>query len=519
MKTAIIDLKERFIPPELLSVFDAAFAAEKQILPLEKENTASGSRLVVAFSSAALLRQIPLLQETAQAPIRLVHVEAPVLLEAIERHYGLVGQAVAEVKQVEIIGRDSDEEDIAASLDVSESSAILELANTILLEALSAHASDIHVKPTEGKTVVLFREDGELYDYSNRFNISRKEHPFLIRRVKMMCKPQMDIGKGRIPQDGAFRFAAADRRIDCRVATLPTVNGEKLNIRLFDLNEELRNLEDLGYPETDVALLKKILHRPSGMMLVSAPTGQGKSTTIHAAMRLFDPRKYVQILIEDPVEERLPDVDQIQVHEVEEEALSLTPEKALRACMRQDPDILGIGEIRDPNTAKTAVMMSQTGHLMFSTVHARDSISALARVFELGVPRGDFLREMVCLVSQRLVRINCPDCSAPAEISPELMEYLTPLEISMLESGNLRKGKGCRACNTRGYRGRVAVPEYVVFDNEVRDYLAQNRGIQETIAFLREKKGYVPMWEKGLALAAAGRTSIEEVVARIAPDR
>ena len=518
MDLAIYDIKEMFIPPEVLCRIDAEFASKYQVLPLAVESAASGPRLVVGFSNADLLRQIPLLQETVKGSVRLVNYDATMLSEAIERHYGSMGQSAPIIKQIEIVGRDMDA-DAATPISEAESSVVSELVNAILMTALEARASDIHIKPTKQTTVVLFREDGEIYDYTSKFNISRNEHANVIRRVQMICRPQMDIGKSQVPLDGSFQFVAGDRSIDCRVATLPTVNGLKLNIRLFDLNEKLRDLGDLGYPAADVARLKKLLHRPSGMMLVSAPTGQGKSTTIHAAMGLFNPLKSIQILIEDPVEERLPNVDQVQIREVREEELSLTPEKALRACMRQDPDILGVGEIRDPQTAKTAVMMSQTGHLMFSTVHARDSISALARVFELGVPRGDFLREMVCLISQRLVRTICPDCAEKAEVPAELLEYLTPDEVKLMSEGTLKKGKGCRCCNHRGYRGRIAVPEYIVFDNEVRDYLAESRGIQETIAFLREKKGYVPMWEKGLALVAEGRTTIEEVIARIAPDR
>ena len=503
------------ISKDVLSVIPASLAADLGVIPIAylpgPEKT-----LVVGFSSLDILKStdtLEKLEEIAGCRVKLHPVEEKTLIFELSRHYGILSLN-GQVDDDETASTDED----APEADANEST-ITELVNSVIKKAVEARASDIHLLPMGTRTEVLFREDGKPFDYSSQFNIDAREYRRFVNKIKTKCDPHLDISQQKVPQDGAFRFVIDKKKIDCRVNTMPSYYGEKINIRLFDVAGELLSIEALGFSPEDVAMLKKILTRPSGMILVSAPTGHGKSTTIHSMIRTFDPTKQIIIAIEDPVEELLPGVAQVQVQNVADEKLSLTFAKALRACLRQDPNILAVGEIRDPETAQIAIAASQTGHMFFSTVHARDSISSLARVLEMGVPRGDFLREMVCIISQRLVSLNCPECSVPEAPPPESLAFLTEEERALVLGGTPKKGAGCTRCKGRGYYGRMAVPEYIVFNNEVRDFLALDHGIEETITFLREKHGYIPMWDNGLKLVSQGIVSLEEVISIIAPDR
>lgn len=516
MISTIEDLTSFEIDPKLLELVSSEMASTQQILPIKMEKDNNGPVLVLGFSGIDVMKSVERLSAQFKVRIHMVPFPADILSAAIAHHYGVMA---AQKVNVEIAGREI-EADAEENIDEeSGGSVITDLVNLILRTAVEDHASDIHLLPSAQKTSALLREDGELFTYTDKFNIGKREHRRIINKIKTMCKPAMDIAQRNIPQDGAFSARVGNQKIDCRVNTMPTVHGEKLNIRLFDVDEKLLTIDDLGLPESDVAIFKKTLIRPSGMILVAAPTGEGKSTTIHAMLRTFDPEKNIIIAIEDPVEERIGGVAQVQVKVVAEERMSLSFAKALRACMRQDPNILEVGEIRDTETAQIAISASQTGHVLLSTVHARDSISAMARVFEMGIPRGDFLREMICTISQRLVGVNCPHCSEVQPPEEKLLELLLPDEKEFVLSGTHKIGKGCPKCLNRGFWGRIAVAEHILFDNEVRDYLAKDRGIGEIIAFLREKKGYVPMWEKGLQLVHEGKISLNMLIRRVAPDR
>lgn len=507
------DLTKIQIASEVLEMVSPAAAAAYQFLPLALEADGDSQVLVVGFSGLAVLKNLKKIEEMVELRIRPIPYPEEIIKEAIEYHFGVQATPDSNAK--------TEKKPVTASDEYSES-VITSLVNKVIRTAIDAKASDIHLLPSDldEKTIALFREDGKIFEYTDRFNISSSEYKKFCNKIKTMCDPQLDISMSRVPQDGSFRFVLDEiQEIDCRVNTIPTIDGEKLNIRLFDINEKLRSIEDLGFTEADVGMLRRLLSRPSGMILVSAPTGHGKSTTIHAMMREFNPRKTIAIAIEDPVEERLKGIAQVQVHNVEEEKISLTFAKALRACMRQDPNVLAVGEIRDAETAKVAIAASQTGHMFFSTVHARDSISSLARVLEMGVPRGDFLREMVCIISQRLVSPNCPHCSQPYVPPKELLAYLTAEEQNIVLGGSPQKGVGCPECRDRGFVGRIAVPEYIVFDNEVRDFMALDHGIEETIGYLKSHKGYVSMWDRGLDMVRSGRVSLEEMASIIAPDR
>lgn len=505
------------VDPKVLALIDAEFVAEYQVVPTEIEIVSGQERVVLGFSNPAILRKTDELVEKIGKNIRFVSYPAFLIDDAIEKYYGL--SVSKETAAIQIVGREEDAAE-ATEQDEQTTSAINQLVSAILVTAINERATDIHIKPTDSKSTVLFRIDGEIKDFTEQCNISRREHAYVMRRIQSMCSSYIDITNTRIPKDGSFQFQMKESGdyIDCRISTIPVVYGEKMAIRILAQNKKLRNIEDLGLPEKDTALLKKLLLRPSGLVVVSAPTNQGKSTSVHAFIRLFSPRAVEIISLEDPVEERLKDVDQVSICRVADEKVSLTAEKILPALMRQDPDILGVGEIRDIVTAKAAIEMSQTGHLTLTTLHARNCVSSLARIFGLGIEKQDFLQEMVCLISQRLVRRTCPDCAAPAEIPAHLKVLLTQTETEMLERGSLMRGKGCKSCND-GYKGLIAVAEYIVFDNEIRDFLSKSHGIQETLHFLMDQKGYVPLWDKALALVATGQTSIEEVIKKVGPDR
>lgn len=388
---------------------------------------------------------------------------------------------------------------------------VTKLVDTMIAKARSLNASDIHITPLSSGSLVQFRINGRLI--TQDFSISDADKKIVVNRIKGIA--DINQAQSHVADDGNFSL----NDIDFRVNTYPCGDyGEKVNIRLLDSNSNLKSLDDIGFPKDDLELMKDIVMLPYGIVLMTGPTGQGKSTTLYACLRARGAEDNVIVSAEDPVEQRIEGATQSPIKvNLENEKLSWTFEKAIRAMMRQDPDIILIGEIRDKATAVTAIQASQTGHLVFATLHTRSAIGSVQRMIDIGVDRNSFLAEMDAIISQRLVAINCPHCLQRVE--SKYNRLLRAKDLARLEGGIYSyKSIGCEKCSGTGIISkRLPIVEIIKFSNELRDFFSARRGLNETESFLRAR-GYRSLWDKGMDLVIDKKLSLEELCSVLAPD-
>mgnify|MGYP000273900557 FL=1 len=379
---------------------------------------------------------------------------------------------------------------------------IIQAVNGIIEQAVVRGASDIHIEPHEEGIKVRFRIDGLLQEI---FTLPCKVHPPLASRLKLMAK--MDIAERRKPQDGRIQIKIGGRKVDLRVSSLPTIFGEKLVIRILDQEQKLRQISQLGFSEKQLKIFSKLLSFPYGMILVTGPTGSGKTTTLYAALNELHTVEKNIITIEDPVEYVFDQINQVQVNP----KAGVDFAKGLRSILRQDPDIIMVGEIRDRETAQIAVRAATTGHLVLSTLHTNNAAGALTRLVDMGVESFLVASSVVGIVAQRLVRKVCPHCREeyePDKNSPERL-FLGP-EYYRLPF-TLIRGAGCVNCNFTGYKGRTAIQEVLIVESEERDFLLE-KADAETIQEAAVKKGMITMRADGLEKALKGITTVQEVM-------
>jgi type IV pilus assembly protein PilB len=382
---------------------------------------------------------------------------------------------------------------------LAEGSPIINLVNYMIYCAVRQKASDIHVEPGHHCTTVRFRVDGMLRE---ALRPRREFHPAIVSRLKVMAK--LDIAEHRIPQDGRIHVRVDGREIDLRISTLPTILGQKIVMRVLDRKNVTFNLDQLGVPESLLSKMKGMLARPHGLLLVTGPTGSGKTTTLYSALELIKSVHHNIVTVEDPVEYQLEQINQVPVGANKSMAFA----GALRAILRQDPDIIMVGEIRDAETAAVAIQAALTGHLVLSTLHTNDSFSAVTRLHDMGVEPFKVAASLIGVVAQRLVRTICPACKSAYFPSDDLFDILK-------YKGDRRRqflhGKGCRECYDTGLRGRVGIYEVLSVDREMRSVIA-NGGDLEAIRSLHLSQGGSLLVDEGLRLAEAGRTSLDEVL-------
>jgi general secretion pathway protein E len=382
-------------------------------------------------------------------------------------------------------------------LDTSDDSPVIRLINALLLEAVKAHASDIHIETQERRLIVRFRIDGVLRDV---IEPNRSLAPLLVSRIKVMAR--LDIAEKRVPHDGRVTVRVGGHEIDVRVSTIPTQHGERVVMRLLDRGQVQLDLATLGMNAGDLALFERLLERPHGMLLVTGPTGSGKTTSLYAALRQLNDRKRNIMTIEDPIEYELPGIGQTQVNA----RTDLSFARGLRAILRQDPDVIMVGEIRDQETAEVAVRSAMTGHFMLSTLHTNSAVGSVTRLVDMGVERYLLAPMLVGLVAQRLVRRLCPDCRVPAEADPR---------DSLLLDGAIVVGEaifrpvGCEACHGEGYRGRMGLYEIVAVDAAMAQLI--HDGAPEAALVEHARRNGPSLLEDGVAKIRAGETSIDEV--------
>lgn len=421
------------------------------------------------------------------------------LQSAIRYYYAEVGaQQAAQTANEGFAGSDAELVSIEESESGDPEAPIVKLLSSLLDRAVSTGASDIHIEPFEGKTRVRMRIDGTIVDY---VTLERSVHQPLIARIKIMAN--LDIAERRLPQDGHFRIRAGQEgHVNIRVSLLPTVFGEKAVLRILAAAGHVDHAEHFGMDDDSYARFLPMLNSPNGIIYLTGPIGSGKSTTLYMVLEYLSRRQVNISTVEDPVEQNVPGINQTQVNPV----AGLTFESGLRALLRQDPDIIMVGETRDGETAGISVRAAITGHLVLSTLHTNDAVSSVVRLADMGVDRYLIANSLVGLVAQRLMRKVCPHCAREAAVTPQEQALLGR------DIRTVRRGAGCMHCNGTGYRGRVAVHEIVAVDRSIRRMISRGAEAEEIEAYAREHQGMKSLREKGLELVREGVTTPEELL-------
>ncbi len=424
--------------------------------------------------------------------------------EAIEKMYGESGSSMERL--VEQVGEES--EDIAAEGDtverligVASEAPIIRVVNFIIARAIERGASDIHLEPYEKVLRVRYRIDGILRDVDSP---PKRLQTAIISRVKIMSR--LNIAENRLPQDGRIKLRISGKEIDFRVSTIPTLFGESVVIRILDQESVPLNLGSLGFSPEALPAFREMVTAPHGMVLVTGPTGSGKTTTLYGALQEIRTAERKVITIEDPVEYQIPGVNQIQV----KPQIGLTFASGLRSIVRQDPDVILVGEIRDRETAEIAIHSALTGHMVLSTLHTNDAAGAIARLLEMGVEEYLLPSSLTGVLAQRLVRTICKACSVPREISPAFREEILR-DAGFVAEGDIRVGRGCEACGGTGFHGRMGIFEILPVRDRIRELILA-RADAGAIRASALADGMVLLREDGFAKVRRGVTTIEEVV-------
>lgn len=499
------DLKEFRIPTALMESIPVELMHRYEFVPMEQEDQV----LTIAIAKPQDLRMIDELEHQLGFELRLVVTSQTAILEALSNSEGnsqVLTRIKAELDPVLIKEDEKGEEVLSVERITQDLSPVVKLVNTIILTALQKHASDIHIEPTDRTVEVKFRIDGVLYLAMEPFDTGI--HPSLISRLKIMS--ELDIAERRTPQDGRFKLLLNQRTIDFRVSILPSVYGESVVIRILDKQhvsagvQGLR-LEALGYTGEDLRRFRRAITRPYGMVLVTGPTGSGKTTTLYAAINEVHSDEDKIITIEDPVEYQLKGIVQIPVNEKK----GLTFARGLRSILRHDPDKIMVGEIRDLETAQIAIQSALTGHLVFTTVHANNAFDVISRFVNMGIESYNFVASLSCILAQRLVRSICPTCRVPVQIHPDQcqesgIDYETVKHLTFFE------GKGCNECHGLGFRGRKAITEFLDMTDSIKEMILNEKSISE-MRTAAMAQGMTTLRQAALEKVFRGETTLKEI--------
>src|SRR5713101_3294097 len=501
-----IDLADFPINHDLFRAIPVDLMFRYNFIPWKEEN----GRLVVVISDPSDVLMVDELEILLGRPLSVCVGSKSAINEVLKKSES--GQRVLEAATEEFkiqVVRDEDEEgDEALSIDklTSADSPIIKLVDSTVFNALQRRASDIHIETREREVMIKYRIDGVLYNAMDP--IDKRFHSSIISRIKVMS--ELDIAEKRIPQDGRFKLKIKGRAIDFRVSIMPSVHGEDAVIRILDkesVNEEFSELrlDVLGFTAEELKKLRKFIREPYGMVLVTGPTGSGKTTTLYAALSEIRSNEDKIVTIEDPVEYQLPGITQIPVNEKK----GLTFARGLRSILRHDPDKIMVGEIRDEETAQIAIQSALTGHLVFTTVHANNVTDVIGRFINMGVEPYNFVSALNCIMAQRLVRVICPICKKPKRYSPEELKE-AGLDPAVWADVTFAEGTGCLECSGTGYHGRTAICELLDLTDRIREMIVDRRPTSEIKRVAREE-GMTPLRESGLAKIRAGITTVKEI--------
>lgn len=504
-----INLSKYKIDPELQDIIPERVARQYGIVPISLLETT----LTVALSDPFNIFAIDDLKNITGKEVDVVMSTSSDIYKAIDAFYGVETEATVtelskdiQIEDFEIISEHEQSADEGGIIDESEKAPIIRMVNLVIKEAINRRASDIHMEPEADNMRVRYRIDGVLHDI---LNIPKENQNAVIVRIKIMSR--LDITTIHIPQDGRFKLKIGNKEVDFRVSILPTTFGQKIVMRVLDKSNLTVGLDGLGFEAKSLNILKEVIQKPFGMILVTGPTGSGKSTTLYSVINELNTVERNIITVEDPVEYLIEGLTQIQANP----DIGLTFAEGLRAMLRQSPDVVMVGEIRDNETADIAIKASLTGQLVFATLHTNDAAGALTRLVDMNVEPFLVASSLILVSAQRLCRKICPKCKEPEEVPKKARERLG---IHLRSDVTFYKGKGCKACNNSGYLGRLGVTEMLEVDDKIRDMLIEGRSSDEIKDYARRENGMVTLWDDAMEKCANGLTTLEEVL-RIASNK
>ena len=473
-----------------------------RVVPLREE----GESLVIAVGEPARYRELDELERGLGRPL-VIEVAAPFQIEEIlarnRTSSFLLDKASQELKLEVVSDDDREREDLEATSETS--SPIIKLVHSLLLNGIERRASDIHVETKEEQVLLKYRVDGVLYAAMD--SVDRQHHSAIVSRLKVMA--ELDVAEKRVPQDGRFKLKIRGRAIDFRVSIMPSIYGEDVVVRILDKESiseqfsELR-LDVLGFPDHELKRFRKFIREPYGMVLVTGPTGSGKTTTLYAALSEIASPEVKIVTVEDPVEYRIPHITQVPVNEKK----GLTFARGLRSILRHDPDTIMVGEVRDAETAQIAVQAALTGHLVFTTVHANNAFDVIGRFLHMGVEPHNFVSALNCVMAQRLVRSVCEGCRDQTTIDPN------ELDLSGLDDADRNRdffvGRGCYQCHGTGFHGRTAVCELLSLNDRLRELILEQRSSTELKRAAREE-GMISIRDHALEKVFSGITTLADI--------
>ncbi|WP_199458871.1 GspE/PulE family protein [Vibrio owensii] len=495
----LIDLSRAPVDADAVQILPEVHARRLRAMVVAR----NGDTLRVAMSDPAdLFIQESLMNLLGQYDLEFIIAPERQLVDSFDRYYRRTKEIASFAEQLQAEHQDVEGFDYGIDEGDSEEVTVVKLVNSMFEDAVQVGASDIHIEPDDKVLRLRQRVDGVLHEtLLNEVNIASA----LVLRLKLMA--HLDISEKRLPQDGRFNIKVRGQSIDIRMSTLPTQYGESVVMRLLNQSSGLRKLEDSGLPPELLARLRRQLSRPHGMILVTGPTGSGKTTTLYGALsELNEPGKKI-ITAEDPVEYRLPRITQVQINS----KIDLTFSRVLRTFLRQDPDIILIGEMRDQETVEIGLRAALTGHLVLSTLHTNDAVDSALRMIDMGAPGYLVASAVRAVVAQRLVRRVCPDCKTTDVLDESRQQWLAGRFPNQIGT-TFHKGAGCQNCNLTGYRGRVGVFEMLELENEMMDKLRAN----DAVGFAqvaRRSENYKPLLASAMELALQGTVSLDEVMA------
>jgi len=496
-----IELDEVILDPEIVTIIPKRIAVRYKIVPLSKEN----GTLTIAMANPLDVNTIDYIKEYTKLDVVPKLASEEDISNALSSYYEAGGKIddILEKVDVSTVSDFGDEVNLSQLEAISQEAPVIQLVNMIIVQAIKERASDIHLEPNKRGLLVRYRIDGILHDIRM---LPARIKPAIISRVKILSR--MDIAERRLPQDGRFQLKFGAREVDLRISSIPTVYEEKIVMRLLDKSQGLISLENTGFTKTQLQEFRSMISSSYGIILITGPTGSGKSTTLYGALNEIDSVEKNVITVEDPVEYKLERVNQINVLP----KINLTFANALRSILRQDPDIIMIGEMRDSETAHIAVQSALTGHLVFSTLHTNDAVSSLTRMIDMGIAPFLISSSVVGVMAQRLVRKICPKCIE--EYFPErgiLDNLKINFEIPNRDNLKFYRGKGCDYCKNTGYRGRTALFEVVRINDEIRSMIMKNTS-SNVIKDIAIKNGMRTLLDSGIQKVLSGETTIDEVL-------
>jgi type IV pilus assembly protein PilB len=496
-----INLTDMTIPASVVELVPESVARENIVLPMSQEN----GTLKIIMSDPTDFDTMQKLQFILNKDIQPVLAPREQIVEAINRHYGQtetesVDSMLQEFTDTAIDFTETEATQSGAMVDESDAP-VVKLVNLIITEAISLRASDIHVEPFSDRVRVRYRIDGVLVE---RDSPPRRLLAPLLSRIKIMS--HIDISERRRPQDGRIKMTVTGKHFDLRVSILPSNHGQSAVMRILDRGSIQINIQSLGFAEDDYQRFQQIIKRPNGIFLVTGPTGSGKTTTLYAALNELNRPDRKIITAEDPVEYYLPGVNQVEV----KHQIGLDFARIIRAMLRQAPNIILVGEIRDQETAEIAVQASLTGHLVFSTLHTNDAPSAITRLVDIGVPPFLIASSVIAIMAQRLVRVVCPKCKEPDK-PPAAEIRASGITPDRLSTAQFMRGRGCTYCHHSGYRGRLGIFELLKLNAAIRE-MTFNREPTQTIRRQARLLGMRTLLEDGINKALRGITTLEEVL-------